>query len=320
MGIDIGYSDVKVTFGTETSDPTKMFKFSSTIGITKSNEYIKDPKIYTYKGNSYYVGEDALALPSESLIDITDYANLEEYAPLFLTHAINLIGETPDIIVTGLSKAQIQNSGWFKEKLQKFTVNETQYNFTNVFVIPQGAGCKVCSDNYGLLFDGKKTEFTNVQNYIGVDGGFNTLDLYRVINGKTSASVFEGIEHEGVMKIASKVAKMIYEKHNKKITLHEAKEVLNTNVFKLRSERFDYTNEVKAIKYEYIKDLLALIESRYGDILDKCECIYFSGGASKLFACEMFNGIKIIVPSKNNEFLNSIGQFMFGQEKVRQSL
>lgn len=315
LGIDIGYSYVKCTFGEHNKEQSKMFKFPSVVGIVERNEYIKDGRALDFKEHSYYVGEEALSLPSENMIDITVYDKLEYYAPLFLCYAIKMIGETPDMIVTGLSKSQIQNSGYFKDALSEFIVNNIKYKFDSVFVIPQGAGCKVCSDIYGLSFDGQKTEFSSVQNYIGVDGGFNTIDIYRVINGKTSSSTFDGLENAGVMKIASQIAKLIKEKHNRNISLHEANEVITSGHYKLRSDDFDYTNEVLEIKKKYILDMLDIIENKYGKVLDKCECVYFSGGASRLFNSCVINGNKIVVPTKNNEFLNSIGQYIFGKEQ-----
>lgn len=317
LGIDIGYGAVKVVFGNENGEPIKKFKFTSIIGITKTNAYIKDPKIYNYKEHSYYVGEDAMALPSESLIDITEYKNLEYYAPLFLAHAIKLIGEMPDVIVSGLSKAQIQNSGYFNNVIKEFDVNDTHYKFNTVYIIPQGAGSKLCSDKYGTDFPNIQTEFVGKTSFVGVDIGMNTLDLYRVIDGKTSASVFEGIEHEGVMKVASRVANLINEQHNRKISLHEAIEVLDTNTYKLRGDRYDYTAEIREIKKDYIKELFELIEEKYGAILDKCDYIFFSGGGSSFFNSGTYCGNKLLVPKSNFEYYNAIGQFMFGQERVK---
>lgn len=317
LGIDIGYGDVKVVFSNDTGEPTKKFKFNSLIGITKRNEFIKDSKIYTFRNHDYYVGEDASSLPSDSLTDITEYKNLEYYAPLFLAHAIRIIGETPDVIVTGLSKAQIQYSGYFKNVLTDFEVNGTRYTFDKVYVIPQGAGSKLCIDKYGSDFPNIQTEFTGRTSYIGVDIGFNTLDLFRVIDGKTSASVFEGIEHEGIMKIASEVAKIIESKHQRKISLHEAKDILNTNTYKLRGNLYNYAQEIVDIKKDYIRNLLNLIEEKYGDILDKCDYVFLSGGGSAFFNSGEYMGNRILVPKSNYEFYNAIGQAMFGQEMIR---
>ena len=85
LGLDVGYGHTKVILSNENGDVLKKFKFPSVIGRTKSNAYIKDNKIFNYKGYDFYVGNDANALPSESLIDITEYKNLEFYAPVFLS-------------------------------------------------------------------------------------------------------------------------------------------------------------------------------------------------------------------------------------------
>lgn len=316
LGIDVGYGHNKVVLSTENGDILKKFKFPSLIGITKANQYIKDNKIYNYKDHDYYVGDDASALPSENLIDITEYKNLEFYAPVFLAYSINIIGVMPDVIVTGLSKAQIQNSGYFKDALSSFIVNGQQYKFKNIFVIPQGAGSKICIDTYGEDFPNKQTDFTGKSSYIGCDIGFNTLDMFRVIDGKTSASVFEGIEHQGVMKIASKLAMLIKEKHSRTISLHEAMEVLDSNIYKLRGASYDFKSEILEIKKQYIKELLELVEEKYGKILDKCDYVFLSGGGSAFFKSGTFNDINVLVPKSNFEFYNAIGQAMFGQIQV----
>lgn len=317
LGIDIGFGNVKVIFGDESRQVKKQFKIPSVIGITKKNEFIKDSKIFEYKQNAYYVGEDAQALPSESLIDITDYKNLEYYAPLFVAYAIQEIGEVPDIIVSGLSKAQIQNSGYFKDAISNFEVSGKTYHFDKVFIIPQGAGSKIVFSEYGLDYPNTQTDFTGKSNYIGIDIGFNTLDLYRVVNGKTSASVFDGIEHQGIMKIASRIAFLIKNKHNRDITLHEAKEILDSRgMYKLRGNSFDYSEEIKEIKRNYIKELLDLVEEKYGKVLDKCDCIFLSGGGSAFFKSGTYEGNNILAPKSNFEYYNALGQYLFGIEQA----
>jgi hypothetical protein len=315
LGIDIGFGDVKVTLGTSEGHISKQFKFTSTIGITKRNEHVQDSRIYDFKEHSYYVGEHALHLPSENLIDITDYKNLEYYAPLFLYHALKMIGDDvkPDIIVSGLSKAQIENSGYFKESLQNFSVNGKQHVFYDIYILPQGAGSKLCIDKYGNNFPSLQQEFTSTTSFVGCDIGFNTLDMFLVTNGKTSPNLFEGIEREGVMKIATLVAKKVKELHGRQITLHEAKEVIDTNIYKLRGAKHDFKEYIDSIKKIYLKDLLALIENKYGKIIDKCDFISLSGGGSTIFKSTDDGFIR--VPKTKHEFYNSIGFFLFGLTK-----
>lgn len=314
LGIDIGFGDVKVTVGTSEGQVDKQFKFTSAIGITKRNEYVQDSRIYDYKNHSYYVGENALHLPSENLIDITDYKNLEYYAPLFLYHVIKLIGFMPDIIVSGLSKAQIENSGHFKEGLMNFEVSGEVFNFNEVYILPQGAGSKLTIDKYGNNFPNPQQEFTGDTTFVGCDIGFNTLDMFLVTDGKTSPNLFEGIEREGVMKIATEVAKKVKELHGRQITLHEAKEIIDTGIYKLRGQKHEFKGYVDEVKKSYLKDLLGLIETKYGKILDKCDFISLSGGGSTIFKSTDDGFIRI--PKTKHEYYNSIGFFLFGLTKA----
>jgi len=314
LGIDIGFGDVKVTFGTSEGQVEKQFKFTSTIGITKRNEYVSDSRIYDFKDHSYYVGEHALHLPSENLIDITDYKNLEYYAPLFLFHALKQLNDRPDIVVSGLSKAQIENSGHFKEGLMDFEVNKERFVFEEVYILPQGAGSKLCIDKFGNNFPQVQQEFTGTTSFVGCDIGFNTLDMFLVTDGKTSPNLFEGIEREGVMKIATHVAKKVKELHGRGITLHEAKEIIDTGIYKLRGQKHPFGPYVDEVKKGYLKDLLALIETKYGKILDKCDFISLSGGGSTIFKSTEDGFIR--VPKTKHEYYNSIGFFLFGLTKA----
>ena len=315
LGLDIGYGDNKITLANETGEILKIFKFPSMIGITKKNEFINDNRIYEFKGHNYYVGEHAAHLPSENLIEITEYKNLEYYAPLFLYHSLKMIEITPDVIVTGLSKAQIQNSGYFKEALQEFVVNGETFKFQEIYVLPQGAGSKLTIDKYGTNFPQEQTEFHGNSTYVCCDVGMNTLDIFMVTDGKTSPNLFEGIEKEGVMKIATEVAKKVNELHGRQITLQEAKEILNSGVYKLRNVEHDFKDYVAEIKKDYLKNLLNLIETKYGKILDKCNFIFLSGGGSTFFKSTDDGFIK--VPKTKHEFYNSLGFGLFGLTKIK---
>lgn len=306
--------DVKVVLGSSDGTISKQFKFTSSIGITKKNPHVSDNRICDFKEHSYYVGEHALHLPSENLIDITDYKNLEYYAPLFLYHVIKQLDVKPDVIVTGLSKAQIENSGHFKEGLKDFEVNGERFIFDDVYVLPQGAGSKLTIDKYGDNFPTPQREFTGATTFVGCDIGFNTLDIFLVTDGKTSPNLFEGIEREGVMKIATQVAKKVKELHGRSITLHEAKEIIGSGVYKLRGQKHPFKEYVDEVKRAYLKDLLKLIESKYGKIIDKCDFISLSGGGSTIFKPTDDGFIR--VPKGHHEYYNALGFWIFGCMKA----
>jgi len=220
----------------------------------------------------------------------------------------------PDVIITGLSKAQIENSGYFKENLQDFTVNDENIKIDNIFVLPQGAGSKLCIDKYGDNFPNEVKDYTGTQTYVGCDIGFNTLDMFMVSNGVTSAGLFEGIENEGVMKIAKKIAKHIKNDFHRDITLHEAKDIIDSGFYKVRGTKHDMSKIVGEVKKDYLKELLALVEKRYGKILDKCDFVSLSGGGSTMFKNTGDNFLR--TPKTKHEFYNSIGFCLFGLKKL----
>ena len=313
LAIDIGYGSVKVIYGYSDNTIKNQFKFTSVVAVTGKDEYIKDKRIVEYKDKSYYVGEDALQFPSDALIDITEFKNLIYFAPLFVYTAIKKIGEIPDTIVCGLSKAQLQYSLAFKEAIQNFRVNDEEFNFENVYILPQGAGSKITIDNYGVDFPNKQQEFTGLSNYVGVDIGFNTIDIFLVTNGKTSPYLFKGIENEGVMKIAQKISEFIKKEYNKDISLHEAKEVLDNGFFKLRGTKYDLSSIIKGIKEVYLKELLNLIEEYFNNALDKSDYVFLSGGGSAFLNDS--EDKKIRTPKSNFEYYNAIGFYLYGLTK-----
>lgn len=310
LGIDIGFGDVKIIYGTSDGNILKKFKFPSMVAVTSKSAYVSDSRIFDYKGYSYYIGDNAFSSPTENQIDITEYKNLEYFAPLLLGYALSEINEIPDIIVSGLSKAQIQFSGNFKKGLQLFAVNDKQYKFENVFVLPQGAGSKLCIDKYGDNFPHEQSEFSGKTTFVGIDIGFNTLDMFMVVDGKTSPTLFEGIENEGIMKIARLVADKVKTDHGRDVTLQEAKQIISSGAYKLRGTVHNYSDFIKATKKEYLIGLLKLIENRYGKIVDKCDFISLSGGGSIIFKNTEDNFIK--VPKTAHEFYNALGFFLFG--------
>ena len=314
LGLDVGYGFIKSTLYQEDYTVIKQIKVPSKIGITKKNEHISDSRIYDYKGHSYCVGENASHLPSENLINITEYANLEYYAPVFAYHILKLLDVKPDVIVTGLSIAQITNSGYFKEALQKFEVNGEEFVFDKVYILPQGAGCVSTIKQYGDNFPNKSDIFLGDSTFVLVDIGFSTIDMALVTKGVTSPNLFEGIEKEGVMKIASKIANKVKEQHQRSITLSEAKDILDSGVYQLRGTKYPFKDYIDEVKSEYIKDLLSLIESRYKGALDKCDFIFLCGGGSAFFKTTE-NGY-IRVPKTAHEYYNSIGFGLFGLQQL----
>nr|DAJ15116.1 MAG TPA: hypothetical protein [Myoviridae sp. ctTS62] len=315
LGLDIGYGDVKVVIG-DGNQITHIFKYSSAIARAQKVSSIRDPRIVEVNLPSgeldqVYVGPDALSLPSNMIVDIRDYQMLEAYAPAFIAKALETAevsaGEI-DVMVCGLSVAQLGMSGYFKERIKQFTVSGKEYKFDKIFLLPQGAGSKLAFDMFGDHYPQPRTTNTS-ETYVGGDIGFNTLDMFYVTDGKTSPNLFEGVENAGVIKIAQNLQAVVKEQYSKEITLREAKEILDSGFYKLRGQRFDMQDAITKACDDYTKDILALIEGRYGNVIDKCDFVcLLGGGASILKSSDPF--FKIV--RNKSEFYNAIGFYLYG--------
>ena len=317
LGLDIGFGDCKVVLGKKDGEIVKKFKFPSMIAITKKLEGVENPNILEYKGNYFMVGDDSKHLPSENFIDLKEYENLEYYAPLLIQHSLKKCGienSQVELIVTGLSIAQVGNSGYFQNAIEKYTVDGKEFT-NNIIVLPQGAGAKLTMDKYGSNFPKEQTEFLGSASYVICDIGFNTIDLLLINNGLTDPNLFQGIEHSGIMKIAAQVAKLIKEKHNRNISLQEAKDILNTGFYKLRGSKIDYNADVKKLKEEYLKEILQTVNDRYGNVIDKINFLVILGGGSYIFKETSDKFIRVV--HNDSEFYNAIGEYLYGLRKVK---
>ena len=93
--------------------------------------------------------------------------------------------------------------------------------------------------------------------------------------------------------------------------MHEAKEALDTGVYKLRGQRHDISKQVYEIKQGYLKEIQDLINQRYGDVIDKCDFVYLSGGGSVFFKDVDKTGF-FRTPKKAPEYYNAIGFYLYG--------
>ena len=319
LGLDIGYGDVKVVIGDE-NQITHIFKYSSAIARAQKVSSIRDPRIVELalpsgELDQVYVGLDALSLPSNQIIDISDYQMLEAYAPAFIAKALEtaeISADEIDVMVCGLSVAQLGMSGYFKERIKHFIVSGKEYKFNNIFLLPQGAGSKLAFDKFGDHYPQPRTTSTS-ETYVGTDIGFNTLDMFYVTDGKTSPNLFEGVEGAGVTRIAQKLQQAVKEQHSKDITLREAKEILDSGHYKLRGQIFDMQEVISKVCDDYTKEILELIEERYGNIIDKCDYVCLLGGGAEIIKTSdpFFKVVK-----NKSEFYNAIGFYLYGLRQL----
>lgn len=313
LGLDIGFGDIKVAYGNDTGI-TKLFKVPSVVALVESSEYLTDDRAVTYEGRPYYVGEDALQVESSRIRDVPDYKALEKYTPVFIGKIISMIDAEPDSIdsvVVGLSVAHLKMSGYYVEKVK--AALESLGCEAKVKIVPQGLGAKVALDKYGCKFPNKLTDFDSSKNYIGIDLGFNTLDIFQVINGKASANLLRGIENRGISVITSRIIEH-FESNvsiNRTLTMKEAKAVLDQGYIQIRGSRMNLEKLISEFKDDYLEETMTLVENEFGEILDKVEKVYLIGGGSTVLT--HIDGDPFYErPRSRPEYYNAIGYYLIG--------
>lgn len=308
--VDIGFGSVKVAFGDEVQ-VSKLYKFTSAIANVAVSEFVHDDRVIPFEGKNYYVGDDALALQSSSIIDVNKYELLEYYAPVFLFKIIRDLQMIPDRIVLGLSIAQITNSAHFKKRVEDFLKNHN-INIP-IDLLPQGMISKLVIEKHGISFPDKEGDFPRYNNYVGCDIGFNTLDIFQVINGKTSSNLARGIPERGLQVIVSRLIAQINQDHSTKLTLNEGKEVLATGIYRKRNNRFDYSEFIRELKKDYVKELMVIIENEFGAILDKMEALIIFGGGA--YSLQDVSDEFVLVPKSHAEYYNVVSYYYFNGSK-----
>lgn len=308
LAVDTGFGDVKVVYG-DNNSVKNIFKFPSAVAQVEKNALVNDVNLIEHEGRSFYVGEAALGIQNSAIIDISDYSRLEKATPLFLLKAIkDLDISLPDIIVLGLSIAQVANSGYYKETVENLFKGLGKD--VRVIVLPQGAASKLTIDRYGATFPQVSKDFNPQLNYVLCDIGFNTLDVCHVVNGKTSANMLRGIEKQGAIVIASTLVEKIKEAHGLNLTVNEARQILNEGSFKRRGVSYEVASFIKEAKLAYIENLKVIIEDQFGDILDKVDNLFIVGGGAYFLSDITDPFFKI--PKEQAEYYNAVGYYLFG--------
>ena len=319
LALDLGYGSIKVAYRTALGQ-LRYQKLITAIGeVHKTENFdIKDVNIYEYESQLYYIGPNALRLPSKDIIDIVDYNKFKLVSPIIISYYLNLIqaGEniTFDTIVVGLSLVYANNSADYLEYLKN------KLNL-KVIVLPQGISSKFAIERYGLD-PTDDSQITNVKfnDYIGVDIGFNTIDVFSVIGGKSSISATKGYKGDGVIKVAKELSNDVEHNLRIELSIQDYKNVLETGFLYHRGNNFDLSAKIQEYFVEYLIKLIDTVERDYSKAINKVDRLIMVGGGANLIqkyinddklqthVDKKYSGDFLRIP-KIPEFYNVLGYF-----------
>jgi len=308
LGIDFGFGSTKTLCGDENGNISNKFKFSSVVSELPSTGLVVDKNLIPYNGKHYYVGE--VALTRTDIINIVTYVELEQFTPLLLQHALNMLGTTPTDICCGLSIVHYKNLP-IRQKYQQVIRNYLNTNGlgnTNLSLLPQGVGAKLAFQKYYTTFPIITTEFLERKSYFVVDIGFNTIDVCHVINGAVSTGNVRGIPESGLISVARKLRDKIKENYKIELQLKDCQTAISSHSFMRRGKIYDVSAFVKELLEQYKIDIEDILKQNFDNVIDKLDFIAFVGGGAYLFNNTQDDFYKY--PLLDREYYNAIGFYL----------
>ena len=290
---DIGYGDGK--FVVVINGKLVELKFPSAICYAEKNLYNDIDNGYEFEGKKYLVGEDAVL----NSFDSRNPEFLIKYAPLFVAHALKILGlkvSELKTLVTGVSILNWKRKDDMKNRLLDFKVNGIRYKFKKVIVAPQGQG---------VIWDHKLEKAKNV---VVVDGGYLTLDGLPFQNG----NIVEGAiaNRNGVSHIVEEVQKEVVELTGVDYTLAEVNKIIQDGSFMRHGEKVDLSIVIKEATKKYVDMLMDTLNTKMSSHLSKANTVIISGGLAYFLKDTKMP--KNVVFSKRAEFSNARGYYRIG--------
>lgn len=318
LAIDVGYGSVKCCY-TNSQGIKRYEKYISAVGKVGASSVVNDTNAFSFNGQMYYLFDTALKLPNDQLLDLQSYENLKEASPIIIAYLLKKYKVEYDRIVLGLSMAMVENS---QDYLNYLSTN-LQLPMNKFMLIPQGIGSKIAYDRYNRNPE-DATQFNDVRvkNFLGVDIGFNTVDIYQCIGGVASGQTVSGLKGEGICRVAFDLMDEVRRNTGIEISIQHAKEILERGALVHRGATYDYTAQISEFIRRYFVNLVTLLESNFSKVIDNMDNILFVGGGAALLSKykesiredleRYYKGDFIMIPNMP-EFYNVLGYHIAGE-------
>lgn len=315
IAIDLGFGSIKVCY-VNNAGVRRYEKFISAVGKVGSSGIVNDTNAFVFNNQTYYLFDTALKLPNDQLMDLQSYNDLKEASPIIIAYLLKKYGVEYDRIILGLSVAMIEQSGDYLNYL----VTNLNMPAETFVLVPQGVGSKIAYDKFNVDLD-DPTQFNNTKsrNFLGVDIGFNTIDIYQCIGGVCSGQTVKGFKGDGVCNVAFNLMDAIRADIGLSITIQHAKEILETGVLVHRGKTYNYRDKIDGFIRTYLTDVINLLEKNFKTVIDNMDNLLFVGGGAALLNNyrssinevieKYYSGDFIIIP-RNPEYYNVVGYYL----------
>lgn len=299
ISADLGYGDCKICLKKQ-DDTLLVAKFPSAVAKVAKGRFGAGEAV-EFEGDYYLIGEQAI---NYKPVEMNDYETLAKYSPLLLFHAFRKYGVF-NTLVTGLSIRQENNSNDFIDRLSNFSIDGEEYNL-DVKLLPQGIGAKIVVEK----------QFKEISNYLVCDGGFNTVDLVPVFDGKADIHSVDALENRGIIEVVNELIDHISGEFNIELTPKEAKFALDNHSIEIYGKETDLTDVIKHITKDYSRDLVRQIERKFKKSWHKFQKIIIVGGLSHFVDPSVYEHLSTV---PKGEFFNCVGFRNYAEEKLVES-
>lgn len=312
LALDNGFGDIKICLD------YKYNKKVASIALVDKDTVVTDENALQFGDSQYYVFEDAAKLPASSQLPITNFEELKFATPIFIAALEKEYRTKITDLSLGLSLAMVNRGKEFKT----YVSDKTSIDESNIVLLPQGIGSKIAYTEYGLDINNptKKNDHKS-ENYLGVDIGFNTLDIFQVINGKISSNATRGIESKGVIQVAMRLREVVKDRIGLDLDVPAIKLILIKGTHTVRGNTTDFSADVDRLVVDYILETLQTIESKFSSSIDKMDNILLVGGGAALVDSRLkspkvkeyidskYGSTFILIP-KSPEYYNVLGYYL----------
>lgn len=312
LSIDVGSGDIKVVLYEDGT--TQKFKEINAVAKLPSNSLVKPDEsedLVKINNQNYLVGKSAMHIKKSSQFNTDSYNDLKTISPIVIKKYLNKYKDF-DFIAFDISLAYMDQAPDFAS----YITSTLQLDAGKVVVLPQGISCKLAYQWKGSSIAGN-TE-NNVNSYLGVDIGYNSIDLFQVVGGKLTSDAVEGVEKAGISKIANGIVDFC--KSTGDLPISIAKEaILNKTVtFEGRSIP-GIADEIERLKKDYVEDLFKFLKEKFGDVIAVSEGVIVFGGGAELLRSELENnniyGPGFIQVPEAPEYYNALGNVYYVLKK-----
>ncbi len=272
LAIDCGYGHVKIKY------EDKFYKFPTSVAFAVDTGIAYgDGDTVNYKGEAYYVGENAIVLET---FNTTDLNFKLQFDPLIIYHVLKKLGLVEDArkgeiqLYLTLSLTDWKHKDDYLAATSEFQADDIDFKFENIILVPQGAGAYM---NYMSKHE------EHPLSAIIIDVGYNTINYMLYENGNPQKAHSKGFAGHGVSSIIRAFGTYLESQFSMPFSDSESQKIFLNGKFTFSGvERPEVTQKIIELKSQFVKRLFNSILTSEKKLLATSEKVILAGGGCYL--------------------------------------